>query len=234
MSERPSITARLLAEFVGTFTLITVGLAAVLNTSGSDLLAVALAHGLAIAVMVSAIGHVSGGHLNPAVTTAMVALRRMPLVDGLFYIVAQLAGATVGALLIKATWQAGEYSSGVFKSAGEAAVKLGPSVSPGTGMLLEAVATFLLVWVVFATAVDRAGSFSQIAGLGIGLTVAIDILWIGPMTGATMNPARWFGPNLVTGSWADAWVWIVGPLLGAVVAGVAYMYGIRPGTEDES
>jgi len=215
-----SMPARLLAEFVGTFFLIAAGLGAF--AAGADLLGVAFAHGLAIAIGVTAIGHVSNGHLNPAVTTVMVAFKQLPAVQGLLYVVAQLLGAWVAAMVIAVGWgrDFGDFVGSV--------PALGDGVSTGGGILLEAVATFLLVFTVFGVAVDKRGAFSAVAGLPIGLTVTASILMIGGATGAALNPARWFGPALMTGTWGDALVWIIGPVVGALIAGAAYMLVIRP------
>jgi MIP family channel proteins len=228
MLVKPALHSKLLAEFVGTFTLIAVGVGAVMNLGSvpGGLIGIAIAHGLAIGVMVTAVGHVSGGHLNPAVTVPMMVLKKISPVEGVLYIVAQLAGGAAGAALVKAAWP----SSAAFDT--NAVVALGKGVSPMSGMMLEAITTFLLVWTVFAVAVDRDGAFFKVAGLPIGFMVLIDILMIGPLTGATMNTARWFGPELITNHWANAWVWIVGPILGGVVAGALYMFGIRPREAD--
>jgi len=207
---------RAAAEFVGTFALIFIGVGAIAAGAAGGLTGIALAHGLAIAVMVSAVGHISGGHFNPAVTLGFLATRRIDPVLGGIYIVTQAIAATVAAVLLR--W---------LLPAGGAAVEAGtPAVGPGVGsfdaMVLEAILTFFLVWVVFATAVDARGTFKSIAGLAIGLTITLDILAAGPLTGAAMNPARAFGPELVSGTWSDAWVWYLGPAFGGVVAALAY------------
>ncbi|MHB8642624.1 MAG: aquaporin [Gaiellaceae bacterium] len=199
------------AEFVGAFTLIFAGVGSI--ALGADLTGVALAHGLAIAVMVSALGHISGGHFNPAITFGFWVTRKIETKGAAVYWLAQFAGATAAALLIKWLIPGDALGHGV------------PSVSvisPFEAMVLEAILTFFLVWVVFATAVDPRGSFASIAGLGIGLTITMDIFAGGRLTGAAMNPARAFGPELAGGHWANAWVWYAGPVLGAVVAAVAY------------
>ncbi len=215
------------AEFVGTFTLIFIGAGAICadqfmkagspGAAGMGLLAIAAAHGLAIGIMVSAVGHISGGHLNPAVTIGAWVTKRMNTMEALLYWVAQLAGATAAAYLLTAlipedTWRA---------------VSLGtPALAAGftrtSGMILEAVLTFLLVWVVFATAVDERGAFGKIAGFAIGLTVMMAILVGGPFTGAAMNPARAFGPALAANFWTAHGVYWVGPLLGGALAGAIY------------
>jgi MIP family channel proteins len=220
-----SLPQKLAAEFVGTFTLIFIGAGSIcadqfMKSSGgpgSGLLAIAAAHGLAIAIMVTAVGHISGGHLNPAVSIGFWVTRRLGTFQTLAYWIAQLAGATFAAYLLSViiprdTWQA---------------VHLG---TPGLatdftrlhGMALEAATTFLLVWVVFATAADNKGAFDKIAGFAIGLTICMDALIAGPFTGAAMNPARAFGPALVSSTWANHGVYWVGPLVGGVLAGFLY------------
>ena len=220
MTAQPSLGSKLIAEFVGTFFLIAAGLGVYAN--GGDLLATAFAHGLAIAIGVTAVGHISGGHLNPAVTSAMIVFRKMSPVEGATYIVAQLAGAYAGALAIM--WGFGRDGKDFVAST----PALGEGLGVGNGIMLEAVATFLLVWTVFAVAVDRDGAYFKVAGLPIGFAVTVGILMIGAGTGGAMNPARWFGPALMTGTWSDAIVWIAGPILGAVLAGGAYLFGVKP------
>jgi MIP family channel proteins len=216
------------AEFVATFALIFVGAGAVIVASSGqlDLVGVALAHGLVLAVMVSVTGHVSGGHVNPAVTIALWAAGKIGTQRGAVLIVAQLVGAVMGALLLRYV-----VGGGAFDAGGAGAPALAPSLAVGKGIVLEAILTFFLVFVVFGTAVDDKGPWNKTAGFTIGLTIAFDILAFGPLTGAAMNPARWFGPALVGGQWADALVWIVGPIAGAIIAGVLYMAVLLRGRE---
>jgi MIP family channel proteins len=195
------------AEFIGT-------LHADLRRHGIDRLCVerappfALAHGLAIA---SAVGHISGGHFNPAVTFGFLVTRRIVPSLAVVYWVAQLGGALLGALALRATFpDQANLDAGV--------PVLNASIGAGSGLLLEAILTFLLVWVIFATAVDPGGAFKSIAGL----TITIDILAAGPLTGAAMNPAPALGPELVQNVWGDFWVYIVGPCAGAAVAALLY------------
>jgi aquaporin TIP len=204
-----------IAEFVGTFTLIFVGMGSIAFIQSNLLVGVALAHGLAIAVMASAVGHISGGHFNPAVTLGFLVTRRIVPSLAALYWLAQLAGATLAALALR----------GLFPS--EANLDVGvpvvnPTINAGQGVAIEAILTFFLVWVIFATAADPGGAFKSIAGLAIGLTITIDILAAGPLTGAAMNPARSLGPEIVFNIWDDWWVYLVGPSLGAVVAALAY------------
>ena len=216
------------AEFVGAFTLIFIGAGAVLTagtTSTSDLLLVALAHGLAIGVMVSALAHVSGGHFNPAVTFgALVSRQISPRLAGVYWI-AQLLGGVGGAAMLalifpQNVWQGyhlGTPTLGTVPS-------LGWDVGVGTGILVEAVLTFFLVFVIFGTGIDPKGSFNAVGGFAIGLTISIDIMMGGPLTGAAMNPARWFGPALVSGFFDNWYVYWVGPLIGGAVAALLYRY----------
>lgn len=221
MTSVHSLGSKLLAEFVGTFFLIAVGVA-VIFASGGDLLAIAFGHGLVIAIMVSSVAHVSGAHLNPAVTVAMLVFRQQSIGEALAYIVTQLAAGALGALVV--VWGFGVDASSIV----DQTPRLADGISAGQGFLLEIVATFMLGWVIYAVAVDRDGAFFKVAGLPIGFAVTAGILMIGPATGAALNPARWFGPALVSGRWDDAWVWIAGPTVGLVLAGGAYLYGIKP------
>ncbi|MDX6488648.1 MAG: aquaporin [Gaiellaceae bacterium] len=211
------VLRRAVAEFVGTFTLVFVGVSSIITVG--DVTGVALAHGLAIAVMVSAVGHISGGHFNPAITLAFLVTRRMAPLLAAVYWVAQFAAATVGALMVKVI-----FPGSVVDRAKLGAPAVASVVGSGGALAMEAILTFFLVWVVFATAADARGTFKSIAGLAIGLTITMDILAGGRVSGAAMNPARAFGPQLVQSVWSDAWVWYAGPILGAVVAGLAYEY----------
>ncbi len=216
------------AEFVGAFTLIFIGAGAILTagtTSTSDLLLVALAHGLAIGVMVSALAHVSGGHFNPAVTFgALVSGQISPRLAGVYWI-AQLLGGVGGAAALalifpQSVWQGyhlGTPTLGTVPS-------LGWDVGVGTGILVEAILTFFLVFVIFGTGIDPKGSFNAVGGFAIGLTISIDIMMGGPLTGAAMNPARWFGPAIVSGFFENWYVYWVGPLIGGAVAALLYRY----------
>jgi aquaporin TIP len=222
------------AEFVGTFMLVFIGAGSVLTVGkvfapainspqaqdiygGLTLVGVALAHGLAIAVMASAVGHISGGHFNPAVTLGFFVTRRISLDLAAVYWSVQFAGAAAAAGLLR--WIYDEQPRQLMKLG---APVLGSGISAWQGFTIEIALTFFLVWVIFATAADPGGSFKSIAGLAIGLTITADILMGGPLTGAAMNPARAFGPELLQREWADAWVWYAGPFVGGALAAVAY------------
>ena len=217
----PTLSSRLVAEFLGVFTLVFIGSAAIamsgLDGSGMGLVGVALAHGLAIAVMVCTVGHVSGAHFNPAVTFGLWTARKISTADAAAYWVAQLFAALV------ATWalMAALPSDLISDIAAVSVPVLHESVDVWQGVFIEALLTFLLVWTVIAVAVDQKGA-GIVAGLPIGLIIVIDVLAGGPLTGAAMNPARAFGPMLATGEFGDWWVWWAGPLAGGVVAALAY------------
>jgi len=225
-----SLLKQCVAEFIGTFALIFVGVGAIYQNAG--LLAVALAHGLTIAVMVSATGAISGGHLNPAVTFGLLIGGRMDLRKSMAYWISQLLGATFAAFLLlfifsglpKTLNQALDGAN--FEAAGKYIIESGTpdmirnGISFVQGVLIEAVLTFFLVFVVYGTAVDSRAP--KIGGLAIGLTVALDILFVGPLTGGAMNPARAFGPALASGHWNNHLVYWLGPLLGGGLAGLVY------------
>jgi aquaporin TIP len=202
---------RLVAEFVGTFALLFIGMGAL--AVHADLTGVALAHGLVIAVMASAVGHISGGHFNPAVTFGFVVSRRIAFPLAVAYWITQFAAAVIASLLVKWLFPGDALALGVPAVHG---------IGDGQAAVMEAILTIFLVFVIFATAVDPRGAFKSIAGLAIGLTITMDIFAGGPLTGAAMNPARAFGPQLVGDLWSNWWVWYVGPIAGAIVAALLY------------
>jgi aquaporin Z len=210
------------AEFVGTFALVFVaaGGAAFARTP-TDL---ALANGLVIAVMVSSVGFISGGHINPAVTLGFLVTKRIAPTLAVWYWLVQFGGAALAALLLRWALPSGP------EHAGNLGVPtLGSGIGSGAGVVIEAVLTFFLVWVVFATAVDSRGAFKQISGLAIGLTITFGVLMAYGLTGGAMNPARAFGPQLVGAHWAHFWVWYIGPFAGAVIAASTYeLLYLRP------
>jgi MIP family channel proteins len=208
---------KFLAEFLGTFGLILFGAGAVLQqqmTQTVGTTGIAVAHGLAILVGIYALGHISGGHFNPAVTIGFFVTRRLSAGMTLLYWVAQLAGA------IAAAWVLAMAYHGV-PEAHLGAPAIDPSIRPSVGALLEGLAAFMLVLVVFGSAVDPRAP-RGFAGLAIGLTLTANILMGGVLTGMAFNPARAFGPALVAGFWQDQWVYWVGPLAGGAVAAILY------------
>jgi len=221
------MTQKLAAEFVGTFALIFIGAGSICadqflhaanpGSPGAGLLGIAVAHGLAIGVMVSALGHISGGHFNPAVTIGFWVTKKMGTGEALLYWIAQLAGAAAAAFLLALV-----VPEDAWRAVALGTPDLARDFTVFYGMILEAVLTFFLVFVVFATAVDQRGAFGKIAGFAIGLTITMDILMGGPLTGAAMNPARAFGPAWAARHWIHQGVYWVGPLFGGVVAGALY------------
>src|SRR6202158_5367991 len=218
-----STLQKLIAEFLGTFALIFFGAGAICTdqylhgAGGLGLLGIALAHGLAIAIMVSALGHISGGHFNPAISISFRVTKRIGTMEVFLYWAAQILGAIAAAFLLKAiipeeTWRAVALGT----------PELVRDFSRLSAMLLEGMASFFLVLVFFATSVDERGSFRSIAGFGIGLTITLGTLVIGPFTGAAMNPARAFGPALASNHWTNQGVYWIGPLAGGFVAGLLY------------
>jgi aquaporin TIP len=189
--------------------------------------AIALAHGLAIATMVAATARLSGGHINPAVTFSAVVTGRMKAGTGIVYAAAQLIGAVLGALLLDM----------VLKDGGNLGAHGVSDLVDGKGaaVVVEAILTFVLVFTVFATAMDKRG-MGNLAPIAIGTAILIDHFVGVPLTGASMNPARSFGPALVAGEWDDHWVYWAGPLLGAALAGVVYtwLYLERPLPTEEA
>ena len=200
-----------LAEFIGTFALIFVGIGAI-KTAGHDVLGVALAHGLTIAAFVSATMHISGGQLNPAVTFGLVCGGHMKLPKAILYWISQLLGAFAAAWICLGLFGHDVVVTGT--------PQLAINLTPGQGILVEAILTFFLVFVVCGTAVDPRGR--GLAGFAIGATITLDILFGGPLTGAAMNPARVFGPALAANFWHDHYVYWLGPLIGGGIGGVVY------------
>jgi MIP family channel proteins len=212
----PQIGKALIAEAIGTFALSFIGVLAItaVGVVGApaglvNLASIGLAHGLTIGVMIAAMGAVSGGHFNPAVTFGFVVTGRMKVLDGLWHWIAQLIGATIAGLLLVGLVGSAAVANGT--------PNLDPKVSPVSGILIEAVLTFFLVLVIFGTAVDLRAPKS-VFPLAIGLTIALDIMAGGPLTGASMNPSRTFGPALASGMWSNHLVYWIGPLIGGAVA----------------
>ena len=216
----------LLAEACGTFWFFFVGAGAILTDSvinGAGLVPIAFAHGITLAVAVSSFGALSGGHFNPAVTFGLAIVGRHPWARVPTYWVAQLAGGLAAGFALRV----------VFDSAIAAVDKthlgtpaLAGTVTPATGILIEALLTIFLVWAVYGTAVSPLAP--RIAGFGIGLTVMTDILIGGPLTGAAMNPARWFATAVPAGFYDNWYVYWVGPLLGAAIAALTIRYIFAP------
>ena len=214
----------LIAEFIGTFTLIFIGVGAIAAdqiTGGKlGLTGIALAHGLAITVMVSATAAISGGHLNPAVTISLWFVQKIDSINAIRYIVAQCLGAILAALLIK-----GSIPASVLTSIGMGTPSVAPGITVSMALLTEFILTFFLVFVVYGTGVDSRAP--KCGGLFIGLTVALDILMGGPISGAAMNPARYLGPALLGGGLQNWWIYFVGPISGGILAATIYRYQLE-------
>ncbi|MFQ5426767.1 MAG: aquaporin [Gaiellales bacterium] len=216
---------RAVAEFIGSYALTFVGGGSILATVGVlgqtdelfNLVAVALAHGVTLAIFISAFGHVSGGHFNPAITLGFLSTRRISGRLASVYWIAQFSGGVVAAASLRLV-----FDDRIADALDLGAPALGAFTNVGEGFVLEAIMTFFLVLAVFATAVDPKGAFKMIAGFAIGLTVTVDILIGGPLTGAAMNPQRAFGPQLLSWTWTDAWIYYLAPALGGVVAALLY------------
>lgn len=208
-----------LAEMIGTFGLIFIGAGSIVvdayTGGGVGLLGIAFAHGIVLAVMVSATMGISGGHINPAVTVGVWIGRAIGTRMAVLYILSQLIGAVLGAAALAAL-----YPAAAVQTASLGTPLLAEGVGFGQGVLIEAILTFFLVFVVYGTAVD--GRAPKLGGMAIGLVLVFDILAGGPLTGASMNPARTFGPALVGGVWTDHLVYWAGPILGGLVAGLVY------------
>ena len=212
---RPDLPRRAAAEALAAFALVFAGCGAVVANVQYDealgAVGVSLVFGLVIMVMVYATGHLSGAHINPAVTIAFTLSRHFPGRDAAAYIGAQLAGASAGAFVLLAVWpdQPGDLGATV------------PTVGLGSAVVYELVLTALLMFVIMAVATDTR-AVGAAAAIAIGGTVGLDALFGGPVTGASMNPARSFGPALAAGEWQDFWVYVVGPVLGAALGASAY------------
>lgn len=234
----PGTLRAVLAEFIAVLLFVFIGAGTVqVVTRGlplpaedldvATLTAIALAHGLAIAVLVAATARISGGHVNPAVTFGMVVSGRMRLGPGLLYIAGQVLGGIAGALLLALV-----LTGSIEGNLGAHALNNNALSSDTAGLIVEIILTFVLVFTVFATAVDPRG-IGGLAPIAIGLAVLIDHLVGVPLTGASMNPARSFGPALVANAWSDHWVYWAGPLAGGAIAGLLYVFVFLPAPVEE-
>ncbi len=208
-----------ITEGLGTFLFFLIGMGAALTAQAGSagLIQVALAHGLVLAVLVSSLGAVSGAHFNPAVTFGVWISGNIPSRRALAYVLAQLIGAVLAGLALTAVYPI---------STGLGTPALASNIDPIVGIGIEALLTLILVLAVFGTAIDPRAP--KVGGLAIGLAITVDILMGGNLTGAAMNPARWFGPAAVTGNFTNSPVWILGPLLGAAVGALLYRFVLAP------
>jgi MIP family channel proteins len=223
MSNR--IAPKLLVEFIGTFSFVFIGAgtAAVVGSAAglNGIAAVAFAHGLAIMVFAFAYGSVSGAHFNPAVTVGVLAAGEMGFGEAIGYIVSQLIGGIVGALVLSAVLGGAETGLGTPALAHDLVVgATSLTITPAAGFMIEALLGFFLVTVVLSTAV--AGRAGSLAPLAIGMTLTFNILMGGALTGAPFNPARALGPMVATGNFNDAWLYLTAPVVGAIVAAILH------------
>jgi aquaporin Z len=216
-----SLLRRSLAEAVGTFSFVFIGCASIasryFNEANYGLLGIAIAHAIALSIMITATMSISGGHLNPAVTVGLLVARRTTGRTAAAYIAAQLVGAVVAAALLRILWPVNLTRS---ISLGTPAIAGNILVPQAIG--IEAVLTFFLVSAVFGTCVNPTAP--KVGGFGVGLVLLFDILVSGNLTGAAMNPARAFGPAVVSGQWVGQGVYWVGPILGGIIAALVWEY----------
>lgn len=216
-ASRPDLPRRAAAEALAAFALVFAGCGAIVADARYEealgAVGVGLVFGLIIMVMVYATGHLSGAHINPAVTIAFTLSRHFPPRDAAAYVAAQLAGATAGALLLLAVWPDQPAALGATV----------PSVGVGSAVVYELALTAFLMFVIMAVATDTR-AVGAAAAIAIGGTVGLDALFGGPVTGASMNPARSFGPALAAGEWQDFWLYVLGPVAGAALGAVAYQF----------
>lgn len=212
---KPPLARRALAEGLSAFALVFAGCGAIIVNAerGGSLGAVGISavFGLVIMAMIYATGHLSGAHINPAVTLAFTASRHFPFREAAAYIPAQIAGAVAGALALRLAWEGTPAGLGATV----------PTVDSGAALAYEAILTAFLMFVIMAVATDTR-AVGPAAALAIGGTVGLDALVGGGVTGASMNPARSFGPALVTGEWTDLWIYFVGPIAGALAGAFLY------------
>ena len=218
------------AEAVGTFFLCFIGGGAIvinahLGASGPGLLGIAIAHGLALAIAVSATMKVSGGQINPAITIGLIVIGKETPAAGGIKVIGQLVGAVLAGFLLVST-----FPSEAVAATGNGTPALGAGITPVTGVALETVATFILAFAIYGTAVGS-NAPQGLGGFGIGLTVAFLILAIGPLTGAAMNPMRHLGTGLPGGALGDIWVYWVGPIIGAVLGLLTARFALEPAQE---
>jgi aquaporin NIP len=212
---RPDLARRALAEGIAAFALVFAGCGAIVANAvyGGTLgtVGIALVFGLVIMVMIYAIGHLSGAHINPAVTLAFTLTRHFPPREAAAYVVAQIAGAVAAALALLAIWPSQPAALGATV----------PTIGVGSALVYEGLLTAFLMFVIMAVATDTRAVGAG-AAIAIGGTIGLDALFGGPVTGASMNPARSLGPALAAWEWRDLWIYLAGPIAGAALGGLAY------------
>jgi MIP family channel proteins len=218
---QPRGPAAYVAEIVGTFLLVffICGFLSIVHPGPHDLAALGLVHAFVLGAAIYALGGTSGAHFNPAVTVALWSIRKIRINDAIVYVVCQLIGAVLAALLVKLLFK----DIGAVNDYGVATINKSVlhNGSSGLGLIAEALGTFMLVWAIMGTAVNPRGE-AQFAGLVIGTALGVAVMVFGPATGAGLNPARWFGPALISSTYTDGWIYIVGPLAGGLIAALGY------------
>lgn len=218
---RPDLARRSAAEGIAAFALVFAGCGAAVSNAVYDealgQVGIALTFGLVIMAMIYATGHLSGAHINPAVTLAFTLTRHFPAREAVAYVAAQCAGATAGALTLLAVWPDQPAQLGATVPAA--------GIGAGSALVYELALTAILMFTIIAVATDTR-AVGAAAAIAIGGAVGLDALFGGPVTGASMNPARSLGPAIAAGEWRDFWIYIVGPVAGAALAALAYQ-GIR-------
>jgi MIP family channel proteins len=223
------MTRRLVAEFFGTFMLVFFGAGVIMTNAfpkgDFGLVGIALAYGIAMAIGVTATMSISGGHLNPAITVGMLVIRRIDAKSALMYIMTQILGAVAAAVVLKMV-----LPSGVTSVLALGTPSIAATITLGKAIAIEAILTFFLMSAVLGTTVSPEAH--RLGGIGVGLTLFIGVLFGGPLTGAALNPARAFGPALVSGQWISQGVYWVGPILGALVAAFLWEKVLLPKATD--
>lgn len=209
------------AELIGTFLLVffICGFLSVAHVAGFDLAGLALTHAFALMVLVYALGGTSGAHFNPAVTTALWSIKKISTPNAVVYVICQLIGGVLGALVVLLLFN----DVGNVTNYGAATIngKVLQNGSVWLGLLAEGLGTFMLMWAIMGVAVNPRGE-AALAGLAIGGALGVAVMIFGPATGAGLNPARWLGPAVASGVYTDGWLYVVGPILGAVLAALVY------------
>jgi MIP family channel proteins len=224
--DKPALTTRLAAEVIGTFGFFFMGfmgVAALIKEPGSiGTGGIAAGFGLGLALMIFAFGHISGGHFNPAVSLGLAVGRKFPWVEVLPYWAAQLAGGLIAAGVIRIV-----FPTAIGKTLVSDAIVNAPGagVSDGVAVILEVIATFLFLLVIFTVATDaRAPWNGVLAPVAIGMFIFTAATVVGPISGGSFNPARSLAPAIIAGEWGNVWIYIVGPIVGAAIAGAVHLY----------